>query len=136
MKLKWNGFDLELTVEELKQMVEMGLIDHDDEKALLNDPEDDKVPYPDTWKELLKMIPKPAQPSDPLKPYVNPQSPFPFPTVTAYGCESVQGPLGGVAQWDGTMALDALDGKLTITDNGEVARRDSDNTGNPGCSKK
>lgn len=133
MKLKWNGFDLELTVEELKQMVETGLIDLDDEKDLLNDPEDDKVPYPDTWKELLKMIPKPAQPNDPLKLYVNPQSPFPFPTVTAYGCESVQGPLGGIAQWDGTMALD---GKLDITDNGEVVRRDSDNAKNSGCSKK
>ena len=127
MKLKWNGFDLELTVEELKQMVEKGLID----------PEDDKVPYPDTWKELLKRIPvqpnQPVQPSDPLKPYVNPQSPFPFPTVTAYGCESVQGPLGGVAQWDGTTALG---GKLNITDGDEVIRLDSDTTGNPGCSKK
>ena len=103
MKLKWNGFDLELTVEELKQMVEKGLID----------PEDDKVPYPDTWKDLLKRIPvqpnPPVQPSDPLKPYVNPH-PNPFPTVTTYGCESVHGPLGGVAQWDGTTALD---GKLT-----------------------
>ena len=127
MKLKWNGFDLELTVEELKQMVEKGLID----------PEDDKVPYPDTWKDLLKRIPiqpnQPVQPSDPLKPYVNPQSPFPFPTITAYGCESVQGPLGGVAQWDGSTALG---GKLAITDTGEVVRRDSDTTGNPGCSKK
>ena len=121
MKLKWNGFDLELTVEELKQMVEKGLID----------PEDDKVPYPDTWKELLKRIPvqpnQPVQPSDPLKPYVNPQSPFPFPTVTAYGCQSVQGPLGGVAQWDGTTALG---GKLNINDIGEVMRVDGDNTGN------
>lgn len=128
MKLKWNGFDLELTVEELKQMVEKGLID----------PEDDKVPYPDTWKDLLKRIPvqpnQPVQPSDPLKPYVNPQpSPFPFPTVTAYGCESVHGPLGGVAQWDGTTALG---GKLTITDTGEVVQRDSNNTGTPECSKK
>lgn len=127
MKLKWNGFDLELTVEELKQMVEKGLID----------PEDDKVPYPDTWKELLKRIPvqpnQPVQPSDPFKPYVNPQSPFPFPTVTAYGCQSAQGPLGGVAQWDGTTALG---GKLNITDGDEVIRVDSDNTGNPGCSKK
>lgn len=127
MKLKWNGFDLELTVEELKQMVEKGLID----------PEDEKVPYPDTWKDLLKRIPvlpnQPVQPSDPLKPYVNPQSPFPFPTVTAYGCESVHGPLGGVAQWDGTTALG---GKLTITDTGEVVQGDSNNTGNPGCSKK
>ena len=108
MKLKWNGFDLELTVEELKQMVEKGLID----------PEDDKVPYPDTWKELLKKI------ADPLKPYVNPQSPFPFPTVTAYGCESVHGPLGGVAQWDGTTALG---GKLNITDG------DDDTNGKPTC---
>lgn len=125
MKLKWNGFDLELTVDELKQMVEKGLID----------PEDDKVPYPDSWKELLKRIPvqptQPLQPSDPLKPYVNPQSPFPFPTVTAYGCESVQGPLGGVAQWDGTTALG---GKLTITDDGNVVRNDGNNTGNPECS--
>lgn len=120
MKLKWNGFDLELTVEELKQMVEKGLID----------PEDEKVPYPDTWKELLKKIAErpiqPVQPSDPLKPYVNPQ-PFPFPTVTAYGCESVHGPLGGVAQWDGTTALG---GKLTITNNGEVIRVDGNDTGN------
>lgn len=133
MKLKWNGFDLELTVEELKQMVEKGLID----------PEDDKVPYPDTWKDLLKKIAErptqplqpsdPWKPSDPFKPYVNPQSPFPFPTVTAYGCESVHGPLGGVAQWDGTTALG---GKLTITDTGEVVQGDSNNTGNPGCSKK
>lgn len=127
MKLKWNGFDLELTVEELKQMVEKGLID----------PEDEKVPYPDTWKDLLKRIPvlpnQPVQPGDLLKPYVNPQSPFPFPTVTAYGCESVHGPLGGVAQWDGTTALG---GKLTITDTGEVVQGDNNNTGNPGCSKK
>ena len=115
MKLKWNGFDIELTVEELKQMVEKGLID----------PEDDKVPYPDTWKDLLKRIPvqpnQPVQPSDPLKPYVNPQ-PSPF-----------HGPLGGVVQWDGTTALG---GKLTITDTGEVVQRDSNNTGTPGCSKK
>ena len=101
MKMKWNGFDLELTVDELKQMVERGLID----------PDDEKVPYPDTWKELLKTIPiHPNQPAQPLQPYVNPQSPFPFPTVTAYGCESVQGPPGGIAQWDGTTALG---GKLT-----------------------
>lgn len=110
MKLKWNGFDLELTVEELKQMVEKGLID----------PEDEKVPYPDTWKDLLKQIPvqpnQPLQPSDPLQPYVNPHSPFPFPTVTAYGCQSVQGPLGGVAQGDGTTALG---GKVNITDSDE-----------------
>lgn len=122
MKLKWNGFDLELTVEELKQMVDKGLID----------PEDEKVPYPDTWKELLKVIPiqpnQPVQPSDPLKPYVNPQ-PHPFPTVTAYGCQSIQSPLGGVAQWDGTTALG---GKF----NGEVFRKDGDNTGNSGCSTK
>ena len=118
MKLKWNGFDLELTVEELKQMVEKGLID----------PEDDKVPYPDTWKELLKKIAErptqPLTPSDPLKPYVNPQSPFPFPTVTAYGCESVHGPLDGIAQWDGTTALG---GKLNITDG------DDDTNGKPVC---
>ena len=127
MKLKWNGFDLELTVEELKQMVEKALIDSNDEK----------VPYPDTWEDLLKKIAErptqPLQPSDPFTPYVNPQSPFPFPTIIAYGCESVQGPLGGVAQWDGTTALG---GKLTITDTGEVVRRDGNNTGNPGCSKK
>lgn len=119
MKLKWNGFDLELTVEELKQMVDKGLID----------PEDEKVPYPDTWEELLKRIPiqpnQPVQPSDPLKPYVNPQpSPFPFPTVTAYGCQSIQTPLGGVAQWDGTTALG---GKLNITDG------DDDTNGKPVC---
>lgn len=119
MKLKWNGFDLELTVEELKQMVEKGLID----------PEDEKVPYPDTWKDLLKRIPiqpsQPVQPSEPLKPYVNPQpNPFPFPTVTAYGCQSIQTPLGGVAQWDGTTALG---GKLNITDG------DDDTNGNPVC---
>ena len=119
MKLKWNGFDLELTVEELKQMVEKGLID----------PEDEKVPYPDTWKDLLKRIPiqpnQPVQSSEPLKPYVNPQpNPFPFPTVTAYGCQSVQGPLGGVAQWDGTTALG---GKLNITDG------DDDTNGKPIC---
>ena len=122
MKLKWNGFDLELTVEELKQMVEKGLID----------PEDEKVPYPDTWKDLLKRIPiqpnQPVQPSEPLKPYVNPQpNPFPFPTVTAYGCQSIQTPLGGVAQWDGTTSLG---GKLNIKDIGEVMRVDGDNTGN------
>lgn len=88
MKLKCNGFDLELTVEELKQMVEKGLIDSNDEK----------VPYPDTWEDLLKKIAErptqPLQPSDPFTPYVNPQSPFPFPTIIAYGCESVQGPPG------------------------------------------
>lgn len=60
MKLKWNGFDLELTVEELKQMVEKGLID----------PGDDKVPYPDTWKEVRERINaqsnQPMQPSEPL----------------------------------------------------------------------
>lgn len=123
MKLKWNGFDLELTVDELKQMVDRGLIDT----------EDDKVPYPDTWKELLKGIPiqpnQPVQPSEPL----DLKSPFPqFPVVATYGCEMVQSPLGGVAQWDGTTALG---GKLTITDNGEVVRSGSNNTDNPDCSK-
>ena len=105
MKLKWNGFDLELTVEELKQMVKEGLID----------PDDEKVPYPDDWKDLLKRISaepnQPLRPSDPLKPYVNPQpNPFPFPTVTAYGCQSLDTaigdtPLNGKAVWDGTTAL-------------------------------
>lgn len=121
MKLKWNGFDLELTVEELKQMAEKGLID----------PEDEKVPYPDTWEELLKRIAdrptQPLQPNDQLKPYVNPQPspfPFPFPTVTAYGCQSIQTPLGGVAQWDGTTALN---GKLNINDG------DDDTNGKPAC---
>lgn len=126
MKLKWNGFDLELTVDELKQMVDRGLIDT----------EDDKVPYPETWKELLKGIPiqpnQPVQPSEPLKPYVNPQRPFQFPVVATYGCEMVQSPLGGVAQWDGTTALG---GKLAITDNGEVVRSDCNNTDNPDYSK-
>lgn len=123
MKIKWKGMDIDLTVEEFQELITRGIID---------DPEDEKVPYPDTWKDLLKRIPiqpnQPVQPSDPLKPYVNPQpSPFPFPTVTAYGCQSVQGPLGGVAQWDGTTALG---GKLNIKDIGEVMRVDGDNTGN------
>lgn len=109
MKLKWNGFDLELTVEELKQMVKEGLID----------PNDEKVPYPDDWKDLLKRIPEqpnqPLRPSDPLQPYVpSVPSPYKFPVTTAYGCQSLDTaigdtPLNGKAVWDGTTALGGKD---------------------------
>lgn len=88
MKLKWNGFDLELTVEELKQMVDKGLID----------PNDEKVPYPDTWKELMKQIPN--QPLKPQQPYIDQ-----FPIIATYGCPTPSILYGATATWDGTTAL-------------------------------
>ena len=90
MKLKWNGMDIELTVDEFQELVTRGIID---------DPEDSKVPYPKEWEELLKGIPKmpnvpPVQePLQPLQPYVQPKpDPFRDNTVLCYGCQPMQSP--------------------------------------------
>lgn len=89
MKLKWNGLEIELTVDELKQMVEKGLIS----------PEDDKIPYPEEWKDMIKNLPK-------VKPGQNFPTPHPFDVVAVYGCQ-IPNPIQYTndPHWDGTTAL-------------------------------
>ena len=71
MKLKWNGLDIELTVDELKQMVEKGLIS----------PEDDEIPYPEEWKDMIRKLPNVKQEQNP------PPAQRPFDVVAMYGCQ-------------------------------------------------
>lgn len=90
MKLKWNGLDIELTVDELKQMVEKGLIF----------PEDDKIPYPEEWKDMIRKLPR-------VQPGLNtPPAQHPFDVVAVYGCQipnSIQ--FTNDPHWDGTTTL-------------------------------
>ena len=90
MKLKWNGLDIELTVDELKQMVEKGLIS----------PEDDKIPYPDEWKDMIRNPPHVQPGQNP------PPTPHPFDVVAVYGCQMLN-PIQytNYPRWDGSTAL-------------------------------
>jgi len=101
MKLTWNGLYIELTVDELKQMVDKKLIT----------PGDEKVPYPDTWLELIKR----ANPAVKPAPTVDP-----FPTIALYGCQFAS-PLTNdlPAQWDGTTALGGTGTASNGTDEGQ-----------------
>ena len=90
MKLKWNGLDIELTVDELKEMVEKGLIS----------PEDEKIPYPELWKDMIRKMPR-EQPG--LNP---PPTQHPFDVVAVYGCQ-IPSPIqyNNDPHWDGTTTL-------------------------------
>ena len=90
MKLKWNGLDIELTVDELKQMVEKGLIS----------PEDDKIPYPELWKDMIRNPPHVQPGQNP------PPTPHPFDVVAVYGCQ-MPNPIQYTNEphWDGTTTL-------------------------------
>ena len=90
MKLKWNGLEIELTVDELKQMVEKGLIS----------PEDEKIPYPEEWKEMIRNLPR-------VQPGLNPPpTKHPFDVVAMYGCQ-IPSPIqyNNDPHWDGTTTL-------------------------------
>lgn len=90
MKLKWNGLEIELTVDELKQMVEKGLIS----------PEDDEIPYPEEWKDMIRQLPH-------VKPEQNhPPTPRPFDVVALYGCQ-IPSPIQctDVPNWNVTTTL-------------------------------
>lgn len=89
MKLKWNGLDIELTVDELKQMVEKGLIS----------PEDEKIPYPELWKDMIRKAPS-------VQPGLNPPPQHPFDVVAVYGCQ-MPNPIQYTndPHWDGTTTL-------------------------------
>ncbi len=90
MKLKWNGLDIELTVDELKQMVEKGLIS----------PEDDKIPYPEEWKDMIRKLPHVQPGQNP------PPTQHPFDVVAVYGCH-IPNPIQCTndPHWDGTTTL-------------------------------
>ena len=106
MKLKWNGLDIELTVDELKQMVEKGLIC----------PEDDKIPYPEEWKDMIRKLPR-------VQPGQNPPSnPHPFDVVAVYGCH-MPNPIQYTndPHWDGTTTLGKTATRIEITSDTSAA---------------
>ena len=106
MKLKWNGLDIELTVDELKQMVEKGLIS----------PEDDKVPYPELWKDMIRNLPH-------VQPRQNPPQPqHPFDVVAMYGCQ-ISSPIQYTndPHWDGTTTLGTTTTYTDITSDASAA---------------
>lgn len=100
MKLKWNGLDIELTVDELKQMVEKGLIS----------PEDDKIPYPELWKDMIRNPPQVQPGQNP------PPTPHPFDVVAVYGCQ-MPNPIQYTNEphWDGTTTLGTPASNTEIT---------------------
>jgi hypothetical protein len=100
MKLIWNGLEIELTVDELKQMVEKGLIS----------PEDDKIPYPEEWKDMIRKLPR-------VQPGLNPPpNPHPFGVVAVYGCQ-MPNPIQCTndPHWDGTTTLGKTATHIIIT---------------------
>lgn len=106
MKLKWNGLEIELTVDELKQMVEKGLIS----------PEDDKIPYPEEWKDMIRKLPR-------VQPGQNPTpTPHPFDVVAVYGCH-IPNPIQCTndPHWDGTTTLGKTATRIEITSDASAA---------------
>ena len=93
MKIKWNGMDIELTVDEFQELITKGIFD----------PEDEKIPYPKEWEELLKNIPKMPQVQPGLQPYVEPKpDPFRGLGVMAYGCQPTPYNPTVTPQWNQT----------------------------------
>ena len=106
MKLKWNGLEIELTVDELKQMVEKGLISL----------EDDKIPYPELWKDMIRKAPS-------VQPGLNPPpNPHPFDVVAVYGCQ-MPNPIQYTddPHWDGSTALGTLATHTEMTSDASAA---------------
>ena len=116
MKLKWNGLDIELTVDELKQMVEKGLIS----------PEDDKIPYPKDWIDMIRKLPQ-------VQPGQNPSpAPRPFDVVAMYGCQ-IPSPIQCTndPHWDGTTTLGTTTIHTELTSDTSAASP-ADKTTTPG----
>ena len=86
----------------------------DGRKGLIS-PEDEKIPYPELWKDMVR-----KQPS--VQPGLNPPPQHPFDVVAVYGCQ-MPNPIQYTddPHWDGSTALGTLDTHTEMTSDAGAA---------------